>query len=1231
MEMKKSLYLMFGIFLWIVTTIYAQQSWNVDYIGGYHQYGDAYDVFVVGNYVYLANGFGGLRIVDVSNPASPQEVGYYDTVDKAVGVYVSGSYAYVANYWDGLRIIDVSNPSSPQEVGYYDTRNYAMSVHVSGGYAYVADGMEGLRIIDVSNPSSPQEVGYYDMVYLAMDVYVSGSYAYVADRDYGLRIIDVSNPSSPQEVGHFNTGSCLWGVYVTGSYAYVANDYDGLRIIDVSNPSSPQEVGYYDTGDAALGVYVSSGYAYVADWMDGLRIIDVSNPSSPQEVGYYDTGNEALGVYVSGSYAYVADGYDGLRVIDVSNPSSPQEVGYYNTISYARGVYVTGSYAYVADRLDGLRIIDVSNPSSPQEVGYYDTGDEAMGVYVNGSYAYVADWYDGLYILQYNPTGQLAFSHTQLNFGNVDIGTSNQKTVTITNNGVENITVNQTFISGVNAFEFSITSGGGAFTLTPSQFHNITVSFIPQTPGSKQAYLIIQSNAPTSPDTVLLTGVGTTTGNLGLPFFDDFSDNDDSDWEWLFTDNNASSDPSHSVVNGQEVIYTYDRQQTMLLNGSDTLANYTIEADVTITRGLDDNNLKFFIYAYVSNGLNGSYYLFSTEENSSEWSIIRAENGSSQTLASGSFSVVMNHTYHVKWIINGNQMKVNVDGNLLGEAFDPNPLTGGKFGIGGSDDVTVWDNISVYRSESLVRIDETARLGKSLEITVIPPANFNPTVRRLYYRPAGYIYWDYKNLIKYGDNYIGTIPGNFMDLQGVEYYVYLSDGQTVITYPEVDPENHPEFIPVQVGILEAPISLPKAKYKMVSIPLQLQNSLLENIFEDDYDDYDVYYWRLFYWMASYQTYYEYDDGIAQSLELTPGMSIWLIVRDGSSFNIWNATSVDARHPYEINLSPGWNQIGNPFAFPVAWDSIGGSELVQAPVWWNGSEYKYNQSTLQPWEGYFVYNPTGQTVQLSVPPRESYGKLKKSGTFLALKNGECALQLEIEEMQSHHRDTENYVGMLHTAADGLDARDFLAAPPIENKLTLDIVQEGNSYAGNFKAVNGNGATWDLVITDNRENETVRFSINELSTLPEGFQVWLMDTDRRCVLSLNNNETEIQMDNKNTPRHLKLILGTEEFAEQNNQGIPLVPLGFSLQQNYPNPFNPKTHITYQLSEACQVRLDVYNPVGQKVRTLVNQIQDTGIHTVVWDGRDDRGLPVASGVYLYRIEAGNFSRTRKMVLLR
>jgi hypothetical protein len=94
---------------------------------------------------------------------------------------------------------------------------------------------------------------------------------------------------------------------------------------------------------------------------------------------------------------------------------------------------------------------------------------------------------------------------------------------------------------------------------------------------------------------------------------------------------------------------------------------------------------------------------------------------------------------------------------------------------------------------------------------------------------------------------------------------------------------------------------------------------------------------------------------------------------------------------------------------------------------------------------------------------------------------------------------------------------------------------------------------------------------------------------------------------------------------------VPESFSLSQNYPNPFNPSTIIKYALPQAAHVTIRIYNMLGQEVATIVNQQADKGFYKVTWDGRTSTGNYAASGVYIYRIIAGNFVQTKKMNLLK
>ena len=97
------------------------------------------------------------------------------------------------------------------------------------------------------------------------------------------------------------------------------------------------------------------------------------------------------------------------------------------------------------------------------------------------------------------------------------------------------------------------------------------------------------------------------------------------------------------------------------------------------------------------------------------------------------------------------------------------------------------------------------------------------------------------------------------------------------------------------------------------------------------------------------------------------------------------------------------------------------------------------------------------------------------------------------------------------------------------------------------------------------------------------------------------------------------------------VPDVPNTFSIAQNYPNPFNPETTIPYALPQSVHVRLVIYNVLGQEIRTLVNELKPAGYYRVVWDNKDDFGKSVSSGIYLYRIVAGDFVETKKLLLLK
>ena len=111
---------------------------------------------------------------------------------------------------------------------------------------------------------------------------------------------------------------------------------------------------------------------------------------------------------------------------------------------------------------------------------------------------------------------------------------------------------------------------------------------------------------------------------------------------------------------------------------------------------------------------------------------------------------------------------------------------------------------------------------------------------------------------------------------------------------------------------------------------------------------------------------------------------------------------------------------------------------------------------------------------------------------------------------------------------------------------------------------------------------------------------------------------------------LILNSQptDVDETGDLGLPKT---FQLAQNYPNPFNPATTIEYSLPQRSDVVIEIFDILGRKVRQFVNETRSAGVYKVMWDGTDQSGNPVSTGIYFYRIQAGEFVESRKMLLIK
>jgi len=218
---------------------------------------------------------------------------------------------------------------------------------------------------------------------------------------------------------------------------------------------------------------------------------------------------------------------------------------------------------------------------------------------------------------------------------------------------------------------------------------------------------------------------------------------------------------------------------------------------------------------------------------------------------------------------------------------------------------------------------------------------------------------------------------------------------------------------------------------------------------------------------------------------------------------------------------------------------------------------------------------------------------------------------------------------------------VAADVVANSLSKGATQFNIYYADGLLAMEviGEARACQLDILGIKEASDGEFTLKNTT--------WKRDNDRLRILAYDAGLTAIpngiflQMPVKIDPSAIR-VEGFVVADENNNrvtnatykliQGTPSnLPMSYSLDQNFPNPFNPDTKITFAVPELSDVRISIYNVLGQEVRTLFAGQMERGTQTVNWDGKDATGKALASGTYIYRMTAGTFVETKKMMLLK
>jgi len=328
------------------------------------------------------------------------------------------------------------------------------------------------------------------------------------------------------------------------------------------------------------------------------------------------------------------------------------------------------------------------------------------------------------------------------------------------------------------------------------------------------------------------------------------------------------------------------------------------------------------------------------------------------------------------------------------------------------------------------------------------------------------------------------------------------------------------------------------------------------------------------------TLYGFNGTYIPGTVLENGDGYWLFFDAEGSNNV-SGSSIDQ---ITISLSEGWNLMGSlSSAFELS--SIDDPEGIVVSGSIYGFEGTYQSTTtLQPGKGYWINASADGQVTLN---SDGTARIKPFADRTADAN------------VIRFNGIPLYFGIT-IPEDELQSYELPPKPPSG---AFDV-----RFNGNMKVMQEEG---QIALSNPTETLTVSYEIKH-----ETGSVWVL---------VSNNGNEYPLHHSGTFQNIENGSGFTLKKESS------LPAEYALSQNFPNPFNPTTTIAYSIPENSKVKLTIYNLTGRRITDLVQSQISAGIYSVNWDGTNDTGHPVSSGLYLYTIETDNFRAMKKMIYMK
>lgn len=389
-----------------------------------------------------------------------------------------------------------------------------------------------------------------------------------------------------------------------------------------------------------------------------------------------------------------------------------------------------------------------------------------------------------------------------------------------------------------------------------------------------------------------------------------------------------------------------------------------------------------------------------------------------------------------------------------------------------------------------------------------------------------------------------------------------------------------------------------------------------------------------------------DNGLAQgeifvpysagddAFRLSPGRGFWILRKgnlDIASLTVPTAAFDSTTSSVSIALTNGWNIITNPLDrnVPVAEIRSLNPSLVEA-FWPFQGTFGVTASGLEPYQGYYFFNNPNASLPSLKIPFGFFGSLPKASPT---KSAEGEWRISIELISNTRSDRSTVLGVARGSRNGLDSLEYRkpralgGVPSIYfNRPEWDSQYSG--FAVDLRPRLDVLESW-LFQVQAKPTDELELRFDGVADVPPHLNVFLIDEQHARYSDLRAAPT-YRLRLPTGSAEMKVIVGRPEAVQEVLNSV--LPKEFGLGNNFPNPFNPTTTIPIALPHAADVAVRVYNILGQEVRTLQAGVLDAGRHFVFWDGKDNHGMPVASGMYITRFTTNvGKAFTGKMIMMK